>query len=113
MKRTDKAPKQNVGAYILSAALIAVLVIAALLLNRPDPDAEATAAQKRIFCVAQVTQILSDNAQEDEWTEGRRIGQQILLLEVLLLLSAAHHRHGALHQRFDGSKMLLFRVADR
>ena len=70
MKRTDKAPKRNIGAYILSAALITVLVIAALLLNRPDPDAEATAAQKRIFCVAQVTQILSDNAQEDEWTEG-------------------------------------------
>lgn len=83
MKKTDKVPKGRLGAWLLSAVLIAILVAAALLLNRPDPDAEATAAQKRVFCVAEVKEILSDNAEEDDWTEGRRIGQQILLLEVV------------------------------
>lgn len=83
MKKSDKATKSKIGAYILSAVLLAILIIAGLLLNRPDPDAEDTAAQKRIFCVAEVTQIISDTAEVDDWTEGRRIGQQILLLEVL------------------------------
>lgn len=80
--KASKAAKKY-GAYILSAALFALLIVLGLLLNAPDADAEATAAQKRIFCVAEVTQILSDNAEEEDWTEGRRIGQQILLLEVL------------------------------
>ena len=83
MMKKDKADKKCLGAWIVSALLLALLVVAGVLLNQPDPEAEDTAAQKRIFCVAEVTQILSDTAEVDDWTEGRRIGQQILLLEVL------------------------------
>lgn len=79
----QKGISNRLLAYIVSAALFALLVIAALILNAPDPDAEATAAQKRIFCVAEVTAVLADNAEADEWTEGRRLGSQLLLLEVV------------------------------
>ena len=45
------------------SALLFVLIIAwALVLEYTEPDREATAARKRYFAVARVTDILDDNA---------------------------------------------------
>lgn len=69
------------------AALAALLVVAALLLNRPTGDA-ATAASQLVFERAKVTAVLSDDAVADELnSEGRRIGTQELEIK---LLTGAH-----------------------
>ena len=69
------------------AALAALLVVAALLLNRPTGDA-ATAASQLVFERAKVTAVLSDDAMADELnSEGRRIGTQELEIK---LLTGAH-----------------------
>ena len=66
------------------SVLLFVLIIAwALVLEYTEPDREATAARKRFFAVARVTDILDDNAETQDWTEGRRIGQQDLEVEIL------------------------------
>ena len=66
------------------SVLLFVLIIAwALVLEYTEPDREATAARKRYFAVARVTDILDDNAETQDWTEGRRIGQQYLEVEIL------------------------------
>ena len=66
------------------SVLLFVLIIAwALVLEYTEPDREATAARKRFFAVARVTDILDDNAETQDWTEGRRIGQQYLEVEIL------------------------------
>ena len=51
-------------------------------LNLPEEGAHATSASKVMFATAQVTEILSDNASPDTWTEGLRIGTQELNLEL-------------------------------
>jgi len=66
-----------------AAALLLLLVLWALLLHWTDSEREPTAARKRIFAVAEVTDILADNAAEDTWTEGRRIGEQLIEVEIL------------------------------
>lgn len=66
-----------------AAALLLLLVLWALLLHWTDYEREPTAARKRIFAVAEVTDILADNAAEDTWTEGRRIGEQLIEVEIL------------------------------
>lgn len=63
--------------------LMLVMLAWALVLAQTEPDREATAAQKRKFAVARVTDILDDNAETQDWTEGRRIGQQYLEVEIL------------------------------
>ena len=69
------------------AALAALLVVAALLLNRPTGDV-ATAASQLVFERAKVTAVLSDDAVADELnSEGRRIGTQELEIK---LLTGAH-----------------------
>lgn len=70
----------EIGAALL---LLAVLVLSAFLLRGTEEEREATAARKRIFAVARVTEVLADNAAVDTWTEGRRIGEQYLEIEVL------------------------------
>lgn len=69
----------------ISAAvlLLLVLVVWALALQVGQADKPLTAAQKRIFAVAKVTQVLGDNASPDTWTEGRRLGEQLLEVEIL------------------------------
>lgn len=42
-----------------------------------------TAASKLIFQPAKVVEIESSNLSEDTWTEGRRIGQQVITVEIL------------------------------
>ncbi len=84
MKKTD-SPDRRLRLYeILAAVLIfAILIGWALALNLPAGDRELTAAQKRMFAVAEVPDVLADNASPDTWTEGRRIGQQLLEVKVL------------------------------
>ena len=66
------------------SALLFVLIIAwALVLEYTEPDREATAARKRYCAVARVRDILDDTAETQDWTEGRRIGQQYLEVEIL------------------------------
>jgi uncharacterized membrane protein len=76
--------KKQLWLKILTIVMMLFLfLMAAVLLNRPDQDEVLTAAQKRMFEVAKVTDILGDNASPDTWTEGRRIGEQTLELTVL------------------------------
>lgn len=75
--------KRRLAALCTGLGLIAVLVIAAVCLNRADPNSELTAAQKRIFAVSRVTDIIEDDGEPDTWTEGRRLGTQVIELEIL------------------------------
>ena len=70
----------EIGAAIL---LTALLIAWAVVLQLTEPDREATAARKRMFAVAKVTRVLADDAATDAWTEGRRLGQQLLEVEIL------------------------------
>lgn len=84
MKKTDSPDKRlRLYAILASALMFAILIGWALVLNLTAGDRELTAAQKRQFAVAEVTDVLADNASPDTWTEGRRIGQQLLEVEVL------------------------------
>jgi uncharacterized membrane protein len=69
---------------ILTALIMLLIFVgAAVMLNRQDPKEVLSSAQKRIFAVAKVTDVLGDNAAPDNWTEGRRIGEQVLEVTVL------------------------------
>ena len=82
MKHERPAPRRalEIG---LSLGLVLILVLWAAVLFWTEEDREATAARKRMFAVAEVTDILEDTAEVQDWTEGRRIGQQELEIEVL------------------------------
>ena len=82
MKLERPAPRRalEIG---LSLGLVLILVLWAVVLFWTEEDREATAARKRMFAVAEVTDILEDTAEVQDWTEGRRIGQQELEIEVL------------------------------
>ena len=82
MKIERPAPRRalEIG---LSLGLVLILVLWAAVLFWTEEDREATAARKRMFAVAEVTDILEDTAEVQDWTEGRRIGQQELEIEVL------------------------------
>lgn len=82
MKLERPAPRRalEIG---LSLGLVLILVLWAAVLFWTEEDREATAARKRMFAVAEVTDILEDTAEVQDWTEGRRIGQQELEIGVL------------------------------
>ena len=75
-------PTRLIG-IALSLLLTLGLVIAMLLLDLALQREVPTAASQRIFVPAKVTAVLDDNASPDTWTEGLRIGQQELQLELL------------------------------
>lgn len=76
-------PTKRMWEVLTAAALLLLLVVGALLLGGTGADREMTAARKRIFAVARVTEVLAEEAEADTWTEGRRLGQQYLQVEVL------------------------------
>ena len=80
LKNTPQKQWTQIGVCV---ALVLLVLVWALALRVTEPDREATAAQKRKFAVARVVDILDDNAETQEWTEGRRIGQQYLEIEIL------------------------------
>ena len=67
----------------IAGILLAILVVWGVSLHLTEPNREATAARKRLFAVARVTEVISDNAAPDTWTEGRRLGEQYLEVELL------------------------------
>ncbi len=75
--------------HTLLRALPMVLVLAALAgiavwLNRTDEDETASDASQMVYASAEVTAVLSDNAQEDfQNAEGRRVGDQELEIRIL------------------------------
>ena len=64
---------------IVGAALL--LLLGGLFLRQED--GERTAAQKRSFAVAKVTDILADDAQPEPWSGGLRLGSQEIEVEIL------------------------------
>lgn len=72
---------RRLAAVVTGLLLFLVLAAGCLLLGAGDTG--QTAAQKRLFAVARVDDILSDNAQPEDWTEGLRVGTQQLQLEIL------------------------------
>ena len=66
---------------IVGAALLLLLVLGGLFLRQED--GERTAAQKRSFAVAKVTDILADDAQPEPWSGGLRLGSQEIEVEIL------------------------------
>ena len=81
-KRLSWPPsKERIIALAVGLCLLLALVVGAVLL-RPE-DGELTAAQKRMFASARVTDILADDAEPDDWSEGLRLGSQYLELEIL------------------------------
>lgn len=75
--------KMNIKLKVLTVVIMLLIFIGAAVLLNKDSKNELTSAQKRMFAVAKVTDVLSDNAAEDTWTEGRRIGSQELELTIL------------------------------
>lgn len=68
---------------VIALGLVLVMVLWAAVLQWTDKEREATAARKRSFAVARVTDVLYDDAETQDWTEGRRVGQQQLEVELL------------------------------
>lgn len=81
----------------IALGLVLIMALWAVVLRYTDKEREATAARKRSFAVARVTDVLYDDAEAQDWTEGRRIGQQQLEVEILsgqwkgLVLEAANY----------------------
>lgn len=64
--------------------VLAVLAGIAVWLNRTDEDETASDASRMVYASAEVTAVLSDNAQEDfQNAEGRHVGDQELEIRIL------------------------------
>src|SRR5699024_7327892 len=66
----------------IAAGLFFFLILVAGGIALRSENAELTAAQKRMFAVAEVTDILADDAQPEPWSEGLRLGAQTVELEI-------------------------------
>lgn len=65
--------------FAIIMILASILYISTIyMLNKPD--AVATAASKVIFAKAHVTELVRDEAREDMWTEGLRLGTQEIVV---------------------------------
>ena len=71
---------RRLAGLAVGACLLLLLVVGGLLLRSADET--PTAAQKRLFAAATVTDVLYDDAQPQDWTEGLRLGRQRLELEI-------------------------------
>jgi uncharacterized membrane protein len=69
-------------------------------LNQPIEGQVATAASKVVFEKAHVSKILADEASEDTWTEGLRIGTQQVMLTID---SGAHEDMNLMAYNFMGA----------
>ena len=66
------------------AAVLAVLVCIAVVLNRTEEEQTESDASRMVYASAEVTAVLADNAQEDfQNAEGRRVGDQEMEIRIL------------------------------
>ena len=91
MKKQDSAPRKlrlphltagRIASIAASLLVLALLVGLGIYLNAPKPGDIPTSTSQMIFAVARVNDVLMDNAQADDWSEGRRLGTQLLELEI-------------------------------
>ena len=91
MKKQDTAPRKlqppqltrgRIVSIAVSLLVLALLVGFGVYLNTPGADDIPTSASQMTFAVARVNDVLMDNAEPDDWTEGRRLGTQLLELEI-------------------------------
>lgn len=85
MKKTDipsTAPHLPISAWckrVLPLVITVLLTVAvAWWANQPDPNQTATSASLKQFVPARVVNVLQDDAEPDTWTEGLRLGSQLL-----------------------------------
>lgn len=64
-------------------ALTAAFLLAAFLLSQPMEGDVPTFASQRVFTAVRVTRVLEDDAVSDDWSEGLRLGTQLLEVEIL------------------------------
>lgn len=83
MKKQIQLTKKRKWELGIAIFLLLLLVLWALVLQWTDKEREETAARKRSFAIARVTDVIYDDAEAQDWTEGRRIGQQELEVEIL------------------------------
>jgi uncharacterized membrane protein len=82
--------KENKKSIIQYGVLVLGLMVYFVItygLNQPIEGQVATAASKVIFEKAHVSEVLADEASEDTWTEGLRIGTQ----QVMLTIDSGEH----------------------
>ena len=91
MKKPDSAPRKlrlphltagRIASIAASLLVLALLVGLGIYLNAPKPGDIPTSTSQMIFAVARVNDVLMDDAQADDWSEGRRLGTQLLELEI-------------------------------
>ncbi|MBQ8264477.1 MAG: YibE/F family protein [Oscillospiraceae bacterium] len=82
-KRINNIGRRVIAAWLVGIILFSVLIGMGIILNSEPLRDEEYASQKRIFCNARVTEVLHDSAEADTWSEGRRLGSQLLLLEII------------------------------
>lgn len=91
MKKNDKVPAQqprpSISPRFLRAipalVLAVVFALSVYLLAQPMEGDVPTSASLRVFAAVRVIDVMEDNAQPDVWSEGLRLGTQLLEVEVL------------------------------
>ncbi len=91
MKNTPGAPSPRprtpTAARLLrtlpALALLAAFLLSVFLLSRPMEGDVPTSASQRVFVAVRVTDVLEDDAEPDDWSEGLRLGTQLLEVEIL------------------------------
>ena len=75
--------KKNLFRLLPALALAAAFLLAVVMLARPMEGDTPTSASQRVFVSVKVTQVLEDTARADAWSEGLRLGSQLLEVEIL------------------------------
>lgn len=80
----QKAPAATQLLRVIPAVVFAAaFALLAYFLAQPMEGDAPTSASQRVFAAVRVTNVIEDNAQADDWTEGLRLGSQLLEVEVL------------------------------
>lgn len=86
-KTTDASSQRHMSAgflRILPALLFAAaFILGAYMLAKPVEGDVPTSASLRVFAAVRVTDVIEDSAQPDVWSEGLRLGSQLLEVEIL------------------------------
>lgn len=67
---------------LIALLLVLILVLWVAVLQWTEPERAATTASKLLFASARVIDVWDDDAEVQDWTEGRRIGKQTLEVEL-------------------------------